>query len=121
MSDNRNRRKEPSLPPLGPKVIVQRPSQHFETITFEEAMAQSQGKGLMFLAIPDMTPPGWEEFAGIAASDVPTMNVLTELAHRLQHSGEVREARRQARKKERRRERKLAAAATGFTTDWPWA
>jgi len=108
MSDDRNRRKKPSLPPSGPKVFVQQPSQHFETITFEEALAQSKGKGLGILRIPDMTPPGWEEFVGIAASDMQTMNVLTELAHRLQHSGEVKEARRQASKKERR-QTKLAS------------
>jgi hypothetical protein len=65
MSENR---KKPSLPPSGPKVFVQQSSRHFETITFEEAMAQSQGKGLMLLSIPDMTPPGWDEIAGIAAS-----------------------------------------------------
>jgi hypothetical protein len=83
MSENR---KKPSLPPSGPKVFVQQSSRHFETITFEEAMAQSQGKGLILLSIPDMTPPGWDEIAGIAASDPQTMNALTELAHRLQHS-----------------------------------
>jgi hypothetical protein len=110
----------PSLPPSGPKVFVQQTSEHFETITLEEALAQSKGKGLGLLQIPDMTPPGWEEFVGIAASDMQTMNAMTELAHRLQHSGEVREKKRQARKKERRRHRKLAAD-TRFTTDWPFA
>ena len=102
MSKNNRNHGKKSSPPSGPKVIVQQPSNYFETITLEEALAQSEGKGLGLLRIPDMTPLGWEECSGIAASDMQTMNALTELAHRLQHSGEVREKERRARKKKRR-------------------
>src|SRR5436190_885720 len=104
MSQRREQPRE-TPPPSKPKVFVKRQGEQVKPITMEEVIAQ--GKSLGLVVIPDMTPPGWEPFVGIAADDMESLNDMTELAHRLQHSGEVKEAKRRARKKERRRKRNL--------------
>ncbi|MBX9681042.1 MAG: hypothetical protein K2X38_19975 [Gemmataceae bacterium] len=63
-----------------------KPKERF--ISLDDALAQNPN-GISFLAIPNMTPAGWEPVAGVAAGSAEVMNTLTELAHRLQHSGEI--------------------------------
>jgi hypothetical protein len=107
---SKRKQRSATSPPPEPKAFAQRPGENLKPISWRDQLAQ--GKGIGIVTIPDMTPPGWEPVVGIASSDMESLNHLTELAHRLQHSGEVKEARRQAKKRERRRQRRAAEPAT---------